>query len=59
MRRLALTPTFAVRARNPEDALRLMLNDLASCRRLADAGFRDVGVANSGDAYVVVVGVAK
>jgi hypothetical protein len=51
--------SFAVRARNPEDALRLMLNDLASCRRLADADFRDVGVANSGDAYVVVVGVAK
>jgi hypothetical protein len=51
--------SFAVRARSPEDALRLMLNDLASCRRLADARFRDVGVANYGDAYVVTIGVAR
>jgi hypothetical protein len=51
--------SFAVRARSPEDARRLMLNDLASCRRLADAGFRDVGVANYGDAYVVTIGVAR
>jgi hypothetical protein len=51
--------SFAVRARSPEDALRLMLNDLASCRRLADASFRDVGVANYGDAYVVTIGVAR
>jgi hypothetical protein len=51
--------SFAVRARSPEDALRLMLNDLASCQRLSDADFRDIGVANSGDAYVVTIGVAR
>ena len=51
--------SFAVRARSPEDALRLMLTDLPSCQRLADAGFRDVGVANAGNAYVVTIGVAR
>lgn len=51
--------SFAVRARSAEDALRLMLTDLPSCQRLADAGFRDVGVANAGNAYVVTIGVAR
>jgi hypothetical protein len=50
--------SFAVRAESVEDALRLMLLDLDSCQRLANARFRDVGVGNDGTSWVVTIGAA-
>lgn len=51
--------SFAVQARSPDHALRLMLNDVGNCQRLVDGDFRDVGVANSGEAYVVTIGTPR
>ncbi len=50
---------FAVRARGPGDALRLMHNDLDTCRRFADARFRDIGVGNVRDTYIVTLAVSE
>lgn len=51
--------SFAAPARSPEQALRLMLKDAGNCERFKDPSFSDIGVANSGDAYVVTIGTAR
>jgi len=48
--------SFAVRAEMADEALRLMLLDSDSCQRLVGARFRDVGVGNDGDSWVVTIG---
>ncbi|HKU37614.1 MAG TPA: hypothetical protein VJR89_05685 [Polyangiales bacterium] len=50
---------FAVQARSPDHALRLMLNDTGNCQRFRDQELRDVGLANSGDAYVMTNGTSR
>jgi hypothetical protein len=50
---------FAMRAETAEEALRLMHNDRDTCRRFSDARFRDVGVANDGDTYIVTIAVER
>lgn len=46
---------YAIGAASPEDALRLMLQDLFNCTQLTDVDFADIGVAVSGDAYVMTL----
>jgi hypothetical protein len=49
----------AVGAESPEDALQLMHNDLNTCDRFTDPRFRDVGVGNAGETYIVTLAVAQ
>lgn len=46
---------FAVNASSAEDALELILTDGGACAALADAQYVDIGVANSGQAFSVIV----
>jgi uncharacterized protein YkwD len=45
--------SFAFRSSSASDALSVMLGDAASCPRLVDASYLDVGVAYVGDVNVV------
>jgi len=51
--------SFAVRALSPEDALRLMRNDVDTCRRFSNPRFRDIGVGNADASYIVTLGVEQ
>lgn len=51
--------SFAAPARSPDQALRLMLKDSGNCDRFKDQSFTDIGVASSGDAYVVTIGTTR
>lgn len=49
----------AIGAASPEDALQLMHNDINTCDRFTDPRFRDVGVGNAGESYIVTLAVAQ